>query len=258
MEAKSDIRFTRKLIERLAKAYNVVVLTGAGISAASGIPTFRGKDGLWNKFNPQELASVDAFMRNPELVWEWYNWRRQLIRDVQPNLGHYALVDMEAYFPEFYIITQNVDNLHQLAGSRNVIELHGNIMRNKCFDCGKPYAGEIRLEKKEIPRCPECGGLIRPDVVWFGEFLPEEAIRKAQEVSTAAEVFFSIGTSSTVEPAASLPYLAKGNGAYLVEINPEETPLSSVADETLRYPADQVLPLLVIALERIRGRAKKN
>ncbi len=258
MEAKSEIRFTRKLMERLAKAYNVVVLTGAGISAASGIPTFRGKDGLWNKINPQELASVDAFMRNPERVWEWYSWRRQLIRDVQPNLGHYALVDMEAYFPEFYIITQNVDNLHQLAGSRNVIELHGNIMRNKCFDCGKPYRGEIRLDKKGLPRCPECGGLIRPDVVWFGEFLPEEAIRKAQEVATAAEVFFSIGTSSTVEPAASLPYLAKGNGAYLVEINPEETPLSSVADESLRYPADQVLPLLVIAMERIRGRVKKN
>ena len=258
METKLQIRFSRKLIERLAKAYNVVVLTGAGISAASGIPTFRGKDGLWNKFNPQELASVEAFMRNPDLVWEWYNWRRQLIRDVKPNLGHYALVDMEAYFPEFHIVTQNVDNLHQLAGSRNVIELHGNIMRNKCFDCGRPYRSEIRLEKKDIPRCPECGGLIRPDVVWFGEFLPEAAIRKAQEVATAAEVFFSIGTSSTVEPAASLPYLAKGNGAYLVEINPEETPLTGVADETLRYPADQVLPLLIIALERIRGRVKKN
>ena len=251
---KTEAKFSRKLIERLYKAYNVVVLTGAGISAASGVPTFRGKDGLWNKFNPEELANVDAFLKNPELVWEWYQWRRNLIKNVKPNLGHYALVDLEGFYNEFTLITQNVDNLHQLAGSRNVIELHGNIMRNKCHSCGRLYEEEVEIKNGELPTCPHCGGLIRPDVVWFGEMLPADAIQSAQQAAAAAEVFFSIGTSAQVEPAASLPYLAKGNGAYLVEINPEPTPLTDVADEAFLMPAEEVLPLLVIALERIRGK----
>ena len=251
---KTEAKFSRKLIERLYKAYNVVVLTGAGISAASGVPTFRGKDGLWNKFNPEELANVDAFLKNPELVWEWYQWRRNLIKNVKPNLGHYALVDLEGFYNEFTLITQNVDNLHQLAGSRNVIELHGNIMRNKCHSCGRLYEEEVEFKNGELPTCPHCGGLIRPDVVWFGEMLPADAIQSAQQAAAAAEVFFSIGTSAQVEPAASLPYLAKGNGAYLVEINPEPTPLTDVADEAFLMPAEDVLPLLVIALERIRGK----
>ncbi len=251
---KTEAKFSRKLIERLYKAYNVVVLTGAGISAASGVPTFRGKDGLWNKFNPEELANVDAFLKNPELVWEWYQWRRNLIKNVKPNLGHYALVDLEGFYNEFTLITQNVDNLHQLAGSRNVIELHGNIMRNKCHNCGRLYEREVEFKNGELPTCPHCGGLIRPDVVWFGEMLPADAIQSAQQAAAAAEVFFSIGTSAQVEPAASLPYLAKGNGAYLVEINPEPTPLTDVADEAFLMPAEDVLPLLVIALERIRGK----
>ncbi len=251
---KTEAKFSRKLIERLYKAYNVVVLTGAGISAASGVPTFRGKDGLWNKFNPEELANVDAFLKNPQLVWEWYQWRRNLIKNVKPNLGHYALVDLEGVYNEFTLITQNVDNLHQLAGSRNVIELHGNIMRNKCHSCGRVYEEEVEFKNGELPTCPHCGGLIRPDVVWFGEMLPADAIQNAQQAAAAAEVFFSIGTSAQVEPAASLPYLAKGNGAYLVEINPEPTPLTNVADEAFLMPAEDVLPLLVIALERIRGK----
>ena len=251
---KTEAKFSRKLIERLYKAYNVVVLTGAGISAASGVPTFRGKDGLWNKFNPEELANVNAFLKNPQLVWEWYQWRRNLIKNVKPNLGHYALVDLEGFYNEFTLITQNVDNLHQLAGSRNVIELHGNIMRNKCHSCGRLYEEEVEFKNGELPTCPHCGGLIRPDVVWFGEMLPADAIQSAQQAAAAAEVFFSIGTSAQVEPAASLPYLAKGNGAYLVEINPEPTPLTDVADEAFLMPAEEVLPLLVIALERIRGK----
>ncbi len=251
---KSEAKFSRKLIERLYKGYNIVVLTGAGVSAASGVPTFRGKDGLWNKFNPEELANVEAFLRNPQLVWEWYQWRRDLIKKVKPNLAHYALVDLEGFYSEFTLITQNVDNLHQLAGSKNVIELHGNIMRNKCHECGRPFEGEVEFKNGELPTCPHCGGLIRPDVVWFGEMLPPEAIQRAQEAAAAAEVFFSIGTSAQVEPAASLPYLAKGNGAYLVEINPEPTPLTDVADEAFLMPAEEVLPLLVIALERIRGK----
>lgn len=242
---------SEKLLNRLKSAYTITVLTGAGISAASGVPTFRGEEGLWKKFKPEELANFNAFMQNPELVWEWYNWRRQLIMDVKPNLGHYALVDMEKLFPEFTLITQNVDNLHQEAGSQKIIELHGNIMRDKCAECSRPYSGEWDSEK-EIPKCPECGGLIRPDVVWFGELLPSDAIQTAQEAAMQCEVFFSVGTSAVVEPAASLPYIAKGNGAYVVEINPEETPLTPVCDEHVGMAADQFLPMLVIELENIR------
>jgi len=245
------MEFSEKLLERLKSAYTVGVLTGAGISAASGVPTFRGENGLWKKFRPEELATFDAFSGNPELVWEWYNWRRDLIKKIRPNLAHYALVDFEQIFPDFALVTQNVDNLHQLAGSKKVIELHGNIMRNKCSQCNKPYFGQFDLEKG-IPHCPDCGGLIRPDVVWFGEMLPAQAIAEAQELAMRSEVFFSIGTSSTVEPAASLPYIAKGNGAYIVEINTETTPLTQAADEHLSGSADKILPELVISIEKVR------
>ena len=246
-----EISFSERIIERMKTATNMVVLTGAGMSAASGVPTFRGKDGLWNKFNPQELANVDAFMKNPKLVWEWYNWRRDLIAKVKPNLGHYALVDMESFFSDFVIITQNVDNLHQIAGSNRVLELHGNIMRNKCMECSQPYENET-IDQNNIPHCPNCDGLIRPDVVWFGEMLAADIISSAQEASASTEIFLSVGTSSTVEPAASLPYLAKGNGAYLIEINPERTPLSDFADESVQTSADVYLPRLVIELDKIR------
>jgi NAD-dependent deacetylase len=244
----AEIRFSEKLVARLKKAYSVVVLTGAGISAPSGVPTFRGKDGLWNKFNPQELANFNAFINNPELVWEWYNWRRKLISEVEPNLGHYALVDIESRIKEFTLVTQNVDNLHQRAGSKKVIELHGNIMRNKCVDCEQPYEGEP-IDHKNIARCKICHGLIRPDVVWFGELLPEKNIQMAQQLAASAEIFMAIGTSSTVEPAASLSHIAKGNGAYLLEINPERTPITDIADESLLCGAHESLPYLVTAME---------
>lgn len=247
------IEFSERLIERLKVATNVVVLTGAGMSAASGVPTFRGKDGLWNKFNPQELANVDAFLNNPKLVWEWYNWRRNLIANVKPNLGHYALVDVESYFPDFNLVTQNVDNLHQIAGSKRVLELHGNIMRNKCIECSQPYENES-IDQNNIPHCLACDGLIRPDVVWFGELLPSNTISAAQVASAAAEIFLSVGTSSTVEPAASLPYLAKGNGAYLIEVNPERTTLSDFANESHQISADVYLPRLVIEMDKFRKR----
>jgi NAD-dependent deacetylase len=255
------MQFSAKLMERLKVAYHVAVLTGAGMSAASGVPTFRGKDGLWNKFKPQELASVDAFLDNPELVWEWYRWRRELIKNVKPNAGHFALVDMAAYFPEFSVITQNVDNLHQIAGTKKIVELHGNIMQDKCIHC--TYKSEERIEempaeiiKEKTPRCPQCNSLLRPAVVWFGELLPRKAIETAQALSAEAEVFFSVGTSSTVEPAASLPYLAKGNGAYLVEINPEETPLSFSANERFKAGAHEVLPELVKLIKNIRQKIR--
>jgi NAD-dependent deacetylase len=237
-----------RLLKRLEKAYSVAVLTGAGISASSGIPTFRSKDGIWKKFKPEELANYNAFVKNPKLVWEWYGWRRNLIKNVRPNPAHYALVDLENIFKDFAVITQNVDNLHSLAGSNKLIELHGNIMRNKCIECGKPFEGDFNL-KEGIPKCTTCGGMIRPDVVWFGENLPEDQIMAAQELAMRCEVFFSIGTSSIVEPAASLPYMAKGNGAYLVEINIEETPLTGSANEFIQGPADKILPELIVKLQ---------
>ncbi len=252
------MKFSHRLIERLRKATTVVTLTGAGISAASGVPTFRGKDGLWNKFNPRELANVEAFLRNPDLVWEWYSWRRNLIRNVQPNPGHYALVELEKLLPDFWVVTQNVDNLHQTAGTQKIIELHGNILRNRCIDCNEYVTDEYLMEYerkagKTVPRCPHCRGLIRPDVVWFGEFLPPEAIEKAQQLAYRAEVYFSVGTSATVEPAASLPLMARNNGAYVVEINPEETPLTDAADESVRAGADEALPELVEMLKQARS-----
>ena len=237
-----------RLLKRLEKAYSVAVLTGAGISASSGIPTFRGKDGIWKKFKPEELANYNAFVKNPKLVWEWYDWRRNLIKNVRPNPAHYALVDLENIFKDFAVITQNVDNLHSLAGSNKLIELHGNIMRNKCIECGKPFEGDFNL-KEGIPKCTTCGGMIRPDVVWFGENLPEDQIMAAQELAMRCEVFFSIGTSSIVEPAASLPYMAKGNGAYLVEINIEETPLTGSANEFIQGTADKILPELIVKVQ---------
>ncbi len=243
--------FSDALMERLKKAYSVGALTGAGVSAASGVPTFRGKNGLWKKFRPEQLANFQAFSKNPGLVWEWYNWRKKLIGEVQPNFAHYSLVDMEHIFPDFGIITQNVDNLHETAGSRTVYELHGNIMRSKCAKCGRPFEGEFE-EDHEIPRCETCGGLIRPDVVWFGEILPAAAVEGAQDLASRSEVFFSIGTSGLVEPAASIPYIAKGNGAFLVEINTEPTPLSPHADEVLTGSVEKILPDLVIELQQIR------
>jgi NAD-dependent deacetylase len=241
---------SKKFLERLHKAYTVVCLTGSGISAASGIPTFRGKDGLWNKYSPHELANMQTFLKQPEVVWEWYHWRRSLVFTAKPNAAHFALAKIEKYYPVFHIITQNVDGLHQRAGSQNVIELHGNIMRNKCIACS--YVNEATPEERGVLKCPQCGELLRPDVVWFGELLPEEAITLAQQVSADAEVFFSIGTSSTVEPAASLPFLAKANSAFIVEINPEGTPISNIVDERLSYAVEKSLPALAMIIKKLR------
>ncbi|MGH1363131.1 MAG: SIR2 family NAD-dependent protein deacylase [Calditrichia bacterium] len=249
---------SKKLFERLYTATNVVVLTGAGISAASGVPTFRGTSGLWKKFKPHELANVEAFLGNPSLVWEWYRWRSQLVAQVEPNTAHFALTELEQHFEDFMVITQNVDNLHYRAGTENIIELHGNLTRNRCIECSKPADEEAiaRMDNEqpgEVPTCLSCGNLIRPDVVWFGEMLPQHAIEKAQTLSSQAEVFFSIGTSSTVEPAASLPFLAKGNGAYLVEINTEKTSLTDVCDEHIAAGADEILPGIANVIKKLRS-----
>ena len=237
--------FSEKLTSKLQCSEKIAVLTGAGISAESGVPTFRGSDGLWKKFKPEELANFDAFIRNPELVWEWYLHRKQVMASVQPNPGHYALAEMEQRHKLVSIITQNIDNLHRRAGSSVIYELHGNIDRNYCIACGSTITNEEILRQKLIPRCTSCHGLIRPDVVWFGEPLPADIWNASLEAAEHAEVFFSIGTSAIVYPAASLPIIAKKAGAYLVEINVEHSELTPYADEVIIGMAGKVLPQLL-------------
>lgn len=231
------------LLERLRSARSIAVLTGAGVSAESGIPTFRGPGGLWRNFVPEELATAEAFERNPKLVWEWYLWRRSLVSTAAPNGGHIALARLEPEFADFTLVTQNVDGLHRRAGSQNVIELHGNIMRSRCHSCGYP-AGDLALDNDGQLSACECGGLIRPDVVWFGELLPAEALKRAWDAAKNADIFLSIGTSSAVQPAAGLADLAKQNGAYLVEINPQTTAMSDRFDERLCGPSGEILPMI--------------
>lgn len=241
------MQFAADLLAALRKAQHVAVLTGAGVSAESGVPTFRqAQTGLWAQYRPEDLATPQAFQRNPRLVWEWYASRRQRLSEVQPNPGHFSLADLQQKVPRLTLITQNVDGLHQQAGSCGVIELHGNIRRVKCFDHHHPV--EIWTEDGEIPpRCPHCGSLLRPDVVWFGEMLPPEALQAAIHAAETCNIFFSIGTSSIVHPAAGLPYQALEHGALVVEVNPETTPFSVFADHCLCGPSGIVLPKLLQA-----------
>jgi NAD-dependent deacetylase len=229
----------------LHRAERVAVLTGAGTSAESGVPTFRdSQTGLWARYDPQELATPAAFRSNPRLVWEWYTWRREMVRAATPNPGHLALAQMANLLPELTLITQNVDGLHQRAGSRNVIELHGNLLRTRCSQeaC---LVEEWQESDRVPPACPHCGAHLRPDVVWFGENLPHQALEEAWLAACTCQVFFSIGTSSVVEPAASLPGLAQDYGALVVEVNPNPTPLTPRADFVLQAPSGIVLPGLV-------------
>jgi NAD-dependent protein deacetylase/lipoamidase len=235
------------LIDALRSARNTVVLTGSGVSAESGVPTFReAQTGLWARFDPQELATPEAFERDPKLVWDWYEWRRKLVTEARPNPGHLAIAEMERLFSDFTLITQNVDGLHQRAGSREVIELHGNILRTKCSVEGT-VVEDYYDEGETPPCCPSCGAPLRPDVVWFGEMLPYEALETASGAARGSDVFLSIGTSSLVYPAAALPFDALENGATLVEINPEATPLTPHTDYSVRAPAGDALPQLLAA-----------
>jgi NAD-dependent deacetylase len=245
----SAVRFSPRLIETLRAAERVVVFTGAGVSAESGVPTFRGEDGIWKKFRPEELANFDAFIHNPELVWEWYKQRKRIIAAIQPNPSHFAIVELERRYKEFAVITQNIDNLHRRAGSKTVYELHGNIERNYCISCRTQFSNEDILGQEGTPRCNCCGGLIRPDVVWFGELLPMDQWEAAEKSTRRSDVFFSVGTSAIVYPAASLPIVAKRAGAYLVEINPGPTLLTDSADEFLVGKSEEILPELVAALQ---------
>lgn len=235
------------LVKTLQQADSVTVLTGAGVSAESGVPTFReAQTGLWSQYDPQELATPDAFRRNPQLVWEWYAWRRELIAKAKPNPAHRALAELERRAPHFTLITQNIDDLHRIAGSRQLIELHGNIRRTKCFE--EDVVVDHWQETGEVPpRCPRCGGLLRPDVVWFGEALPQEALAQAIQATRYCDLFFTIGTSALVHPAAALPYEAVEQGAVTVEINPDTTPVTGWMDYALRGPAGELLPALLEA-----------
>lgn len=237
-----------ELLAKLKSARHVAVLTGAGVSAESGVPTFRdAQTGLWAKFRPEDLATPEAFRRNPKMVWDWYQYRFNAVSAVEPNPGHHALALMQDLFPEFTLITQNVDGLHERAGSRKVIELHGNILKHKCLDCGIPLA----LDDAPLgspPSCPCDKSYYRPDVVWFGENLPFEALDAAQTAAKSCDVFLCVGTSTVVYPAAELPFSAQRRGAVVVEINPDETPLTERADYVLRGPSGKVLPVIVDAL----------
>jgi NAD-dependent deacetylase len=238
---------------------SLAVLTGAGVSAESGVPTFRGQGGLWRSHRPEELATPQAFRRDPELVWQWYNWRRELIGACQPNAAHVTLAEMESAAEpasaadsaagaseagrSFVLITQNVDGLHRLAGSRNVLELHGNIWRQRCTRGCQPPWTDRRVPLPQIPpRCPDCGALARPDVVWFGESLPVEVLEAALAAARCCQLMLVVGTSALVQPAASLPLLALERGAHVIEINPQPTPLSDAVHEVIRQPAAVALP----------------
>jgi len=233
-----------ELIEILRAGPRIAVLTGAGISAESGIPTFRGKDGLWRQFRAEELATPQAFFRDPKLVWEWYDWRRGIIGAKEPHAGHRVLARWERYFPHFVLITQNVDGFHRRAGSQNVLELHGNIWEVRCTQEGTIVENTECPLRKMPPLCPACGAMLRPNVVWFGESLPSETLEEAYAASASCDVMFAIGTSAYVQPAASLPLLAAERGAKIIEVNPEPTPLSSTADLSFLAKAGEILPLI--------------
>ncbi len=236
---RSELKQFKDLTSR---AKRPVAITGAGVSAESGVPTFRGTEGLWRHYNPQDLATPEAFARDPQLVWEWYDWRRSAVRDARPNPAHRWLAAYESAHPRFLLVTQNVDGLHALAGSRHLVEIHGNLWHLRCTECG--WGGENRqVPLPLLPHCPNCRGLLRPGVVWFGEPLPAEGLAQAVEAAREADLVLMLGTSAVVYPVAGLPDLA--SSAEIVEVNPEETSLTRRATLSVRAPAGAFLePLL--------------
>ena len=240
--------FPVELIQLLRNSSRLAVLTGAGASQESGLRTFRdSQSGLWAQYKPEDLASPEAFHRDPKLIWDWYAWRREAIKGVRPNAGHYALVEIEKRILQFTLITQNVDGLHRMAGNQNVLELHGNIQRVRCSACYL-FTETWNDDSESVPQCAACGGLLRPDVVWFGESLPRDQLEAAVEAAQTCDIFFSIGTSGVVQPAASLAFAAHNRGAVVVEINAEATPLTPKADYFLQGKSGEILPELVKAV----------
>ena len=241
MNASSPIQ---ELKARVDRATAVTVLTGAGISADSGVPTFRGADGLWKEHRPEELASPEAFARNPKLVWEWYNWRRELIASKHPNPAHTALVELEQRIDNFWLITQNVDGLHPLAGSQRLSEIHGNIWKVRCTQCGRvTFNRDVPIAI--LPECATCEGLLRPHIVWFGESLDPEDLQQSFDALRNCEVLLIIGTSGVVYPAASFGPIAKDNGAFVAELNLDPTPHSDLVDVAVQGHAKDLVPQLI-------------
>jgi NAD-dependent deacetylase len=246
----------------LTEASRICVLTGAGVSAESGVPTFRGESGLWKSHSPEELATPNAFRRDPQLVWEWYEWRREKIRGCRPNAGHEAMARLASGPRKVRIVTQNVDGLHEeaarkAAGSRDPspalpLELHGSIFRVRCTSCSYRVSHRDRLETEtveDLPRCPVCSNLLRPDVVWFGEALDPDILSEAFRVAGEADLCIVAGTSALVHPAASVPLATLDAGGSMVEVNPTETPLTRLAGISLRGPSGEILPKLLEGLE---------
>jgi NAD-dependent deacetylase len=233
--------------DKLKQAEKIIFVTGAGISQESGIPTFRGKDGLWRKYDAMKLATIDAFYENPKLVWEWYEERRQNIRAAKPNTGHLAIAELEKKRP-VHVLTQNIDGLHQRAGSKSVYELHGSIITVKCTVCD--FKDKITSSFSQLPPLCRCGNILRPDVVWFGEPLPQDVWQDAMRHASSCDVMVVVGTSLAVSPANLLPVYAKQNGAVIIEVNPEETPMSGTMDLSIRSPAAKTLPELVKVFEK--------
>ncbi len=234
---------SEKTIKAIQNSEKTVVLTGAGISAESGVPTFRGEEGLWRNFRAEELATPSAFQRDPKLVWEWYDWRRNLIKPLHPNAGHKVIASIEKKKPDFKLITQNVDGLHRKAGSKECVELHGNIWKTRCTEEGK-VTENLESPLKKIPPTCECGAMLRPHIVWFGESLPSDAIQSSYQAVENCDLMLVVGTSAVVQPAALLPGIAKNSGAFVIEVNAEETPVSSLADDSYIGKAGEILPLL--------------
>ncbi|EEB73286.1 NAD-dependent protein deacetylase [Thermococcus sp. AM4] len=243
----------------LAKAKFAIAFTGAGISAESGVPTFRDANGLWRNYRPEELATPEAFRRNPQLVWEFYKWRMQLIAKARPNKAHLALARLEEMGILKAVITQNVDDLHREAGTKNLIELHGNIFRVRCTSCtyreNLKESGRLEefLSSRDLPRCPRCNSLLRPDVVWFGEPLPQDALERAFELASRADVVLVIGTSGVVYPAAYIPYVVKEHGGRVIEINPKRSGITPIADVFIPKPAGEGMERILKAVEVFLG-----
>ncbi len=241
-----------KIARLLNEAQNVTVLTGAGVSKESGIPTFRdAQTGLWANYDPMQLATPEGFRKDPPLVWQWYDYRRTLLQDTKPNAGHYAIADLEELLPHVVVVTQNVDGLHQQAGSCDVIELHGNITQFICFD-NRHEQSDISMGLEQPPVC-SCGSLIRPAVVWFGESLPGVAMARGFMEAEKSQVVLVVGTSGIVQPAASIPFSAADKGAKVIDINPEETPVTDISEVVLRGPSGQLLPQVVSALRKLKS-----
>jgi NAD-dependent deacetylase len=234
----------RTVKSRLAEARSVAVLTGAGISADSGVPTFRGADGLWRNFRAEDLATPEAFAKDPRLVWEWYNWRRELIAAKQPNAAHLAIADWERRIDSFWLITQNVDGLHRAAGSEQLSEIHGNIWRVRCTTCGGIEENRD-VPIPLLPLCRSCGGLLRPHIVWFGESLAAEDLQRSYHALKTCEVLVIVGTSGVVYPAAGFAPIAKASGAFVVEVNMDATPHSGLVDAALQGRAKDLVPELL-------------